>query len=198
MNCSSVCVYAGFSDLAAQDFKLSAQKLGTTLAQRGINIVYGAGGGGGLMGLVANSALDAGGKVCGIIPEHLLAKESPPKNLTELFVVSDMHTRKQMMVNRSDAFIILPGGLGTLDETFEILTWKKLELHNKPIILFNQNGYWNDMLALIDKTISAGFALPTDKSLFEVTDSVEGVFAILEKSANDGSPKQDRRLMSKA
>ena len=110
------------------------------------------------MGIVADSALKAGGKVIGIIPQHIRAQEVQHTGLTELHVVPDMHTRKRMMVEQSDAFVILPGGLGTLDETFEILTWKKLSLHNKPIIIFNDRGYWDPMLKLITHTVSEGFA----------------------------------------
>jgi uncharacterized protein (TIGR00730 family) len=177
---SSVCVYCGSSNLVAQAFKSSAQAIGTELAQRGVRIVYG-GGHVGLMGIVADSALKAGGIVIGIIPEHIRAQEVQHMGLTELLVVPDMHTRKRMMVERSDAFVILPGGLGTLDEAFEILTWKKLKLHNKPVILLNQNGYWDTMIALIDNTISEGFSQPLDRALFQVATSVEEVFALLEE-----------------
>src|SRR6202042_3527823 len=123
-------------------------------------LVYG-GGHVGLMGIVADTALQNGAEVIGIIPEHIRAQEVQHHGLTELHVVPDMHTRKRMMVERADAFIILPGGLGTLDETFEIITWKKLKLHSKPIIILNQHGYWDEMLALIDKMIADGFAQPS-------------------------------------
>jgi uncharacterized protein (TIGR00730 family) len=175
---SSVCVYCGSSSQVAEKFKRSAQIVGTTLAERGTRVVYG-GGHVGLMGIVADSALKAGGTVIGIIPEHIRAQEVQHMGLTELHVVPDMHTRKRMMVERSDAFIILPGGLGTLDEAFEILTWKKLKLHNKPIVVFNQDGYWSDMIALIERTISEGFSQPADRALFRVVDTVDGLFETL-------------------
>src|SRR6202012_609354 len=108
------------------------------LAQRGLRIVYG-GGHVGLMGIVADTALQNGAKVIGMIPEHIRAQEVQHRGLTELHVVPDMHTRKRMMVERSDAFVVLPGGFGTLDKAFEILTWKKLKLHTKAIVLFNQD-----------------------------------------------------------
>ena len=182
---SSVCVYCGSSGLVAPSFKASAQTIGIKLAQRGVRVVYG-GGHVGLMGIVADSALSVGGTVIGIIPEHIRAQEVQHKGLTELHVVPDMHTRKRMMVERADAFVILPGGLGTLDEAFEILTWKKLKLHNKPIIVFNQDGYWNAMLALIDQTIAEGFSQPADRALFKVTTNIEELFALLdEPSAPD-------------
>ncbi len=177
---SSVCVYCGSSNLVAQSFKSSAHSIGTKLAQRGTRVVYG-GGHVGLMGIVADSVLKAGGTVIGIIPEHIRAQEVQHNGLTELHVVPDMHTRKRMMVERADAFVILPGGLGTLDETFEILTWKKLKLHNKPVIIFNQDGYWDEMIALIDKTIAEGFSQPADRVLFKVATSVEDLFALLDE-----------------
>ena len=175
---SSVCVYCGSSNLVAQKFKDSAQAVGLGLAQRHLGIVYG-GGHVGLMGIVADSAMKAGAKVIGIIPEHIRAQEVQHEGLTELHVVPDMHTRKRMMVERADAFVILPGGLGTLDECFEILTWKKLKLHNKPIIIFNQDGFWDTMIALIDATIREGFSQPADRALFQVVTSVEEMFATL-------------------
>jgi uncharacterized protein (TIGR00730 family) len=175
-----VCVYCGSSNLVAQSFKSSAHSIGTKLAQRGTRVVYG-GGHVGLMGIVADSVLKAGGTVIGIIPEHIRAQEVQHNGLTELHVVPDMHTRKRMMVERADAFVILPGGLGTLDETFEILTWKKLKLHNKPVIIFNQDGYWDEMIALIDKTIAEGFSQPADRVLFKVATSVEDLFALLDE-----------------
>jgi len=162
----------------AQKFKDSAQAVGLGLAQRHLGIVYG-GGHVGLMGIVADSAMKAGAKVIGIIPEHIRAQEVQHEGLTELHVVPDMHTRKRMMVERADAFVILPGGLGTLDECFEILTWKKLKLHNKPIIIFNQDGFWDTMIALIDATIREGFSQPADRALFQVVTSVEEMFATL-------------------
>lgn len=136
----------------------------------------------GLMGIVADAALEAGGPVVGIIPEHIRAKEVQHEGLTELHVVPDMHTRKRMMVDFSDAFVILPGGFGTLDEAFEILTWKKLNLHNDPIILFNQDGYWNDMISLIKKIILEGFSQPGDFDLLKVATTVEDVFTLLDAS----------------
>ncbi|MDD4616328.1 MAG: TIGR00730 family Rossman fold protein [Alphaproteobacteria bacterium] len=180
MNLSSVCVYCGSSDLVAQPFKDSARGVGVEIAKRGLRLVYG-GGHVGLMGIVADAALAEGGLVTGIIPEHIRGNEVEHRGLTELHIVPDMHTRKRMMVDHSDAFIILPGGFGTLDETFEIITWKKLKLHNDPIFILNQNGYWDDMISLIGRTISAGFSQPADAELFEVFPKVEDMFAALDK-----------------
>ncbi len=155
------------------------------LAQQGKNIVYG-GGHVGLMGIVADAALAIGVQVVGIIPEHIRAMEVQHTGLTELHVVPDMHTRKRMMVERSDAFVILPGGLGTLDEVFEIMTWKKLKLHNKPIVIFNHEHYWDPLLALVDSAIAAGFAAPSDRALFKVVTTIAEMTDVL---AENGTPK---------
>ncbi len=179
MSISSVCVYCGSSNDVPEAFKTTAHDVSTALAKRNMTIVYG-GGHVGLMGIVADAGLKAGAKVIGIIPEHIKAKEIQHTGLTELHVVPDMHTRKRMMVERAGAFVILPGGLGTLDETFEILTWKKLKLHDKPIIIFNKDGFWDPLLALIDKTIKDGFSQPSDRLLFKVVTSIEEMFTILD------------------
>ncbi len=180
LSISSVCVYCGSSNNVAEKYKLSAQAIGTELARRGIHIVYG-GGHVGLMGVVANAALKAGGVVIGIIPEHIREQEVQHKGLTELHVVPSMHIRKRMMVERGDAFIILPGGFGTLDELFEILTWKKLKLHSDPILVFNQDGYWDEMISLVKKIIAEGFSGPADIHLFEVVNTVDELFAALDR-----------------
>ena len=182
MNVASICVYCGSSNRVAQKFKDTADVIGTELARRGARIVYG-GGHVGLMGIVADAALRAKGQVIGIIPEHIRAQEVQHMGLTELHVVPDMHTRERMMVERAEAFLIMPGGFGTLDEVFEILTWKKLQLHSKPVIIFNQDGYWNDMLALIDKTIAEGFSQPADRDLFHTVQNIDELFALLDQPA---------------
>jgi uncharacterized protein (TIGR00730 family) len=182
---STVCIYCGSSDNVAEIYKKNACDVSTVLAGRGMRIVYG-GGHVGLMGIVADAALKAGAEVIGIIPEHIRAQEVQHTGLTKLHVVPDMHTRKRMMVESSDAFVILPGGLGTLDEVFEILTWKKLKLHNKPIIIFNQNGYWDPFLALIDRAIGEGFAAPSDRALFRVAATIPEMLDVL---ALNGTPQ---------
>jgi uncharacterized protein (TIGR00730 family) len=178
---TSICIYCGSASDVADSYKKTAHDVSTTLAKQGLKIVYG-GGHVGLMGIVADAALKAGAKVVGIIPEHIRAHEVQHTGLTELHIVPDMHTRKRMMVESADAFVILPGGLGTLDEAFEILTWKKLNLHNKPIIIFNQDGYWDLFLALIDWTIKEGFALPSDRALFKVVATIPDMLDILEQN----------------
>jgi hypothetical protein len=172
---------------------MSAQAIGKELARRKLHVVFG-GGQVGLMGILATAALEEGGTVIGIIPEHIRERELPSDRLTELHIVPDMHTRKRMMVDHSDAFIILPGGLGTLDEMFELLTWKKLQLHNDPIIILNQDGYWDEMIALIKKTVAEGFSQPPDLDLFEVATSVEEVFTLLDKHMFPGKETLTGRM----
>ena len=179
---SSVCVYCGSANNVPQKFKTAARDIGALLAQQKLTIVYG-GGHVGLMGIVADAGMAGGTKVIGIIPEHIKAQEVQHTGLTELHVVPDMHTRKRMMVERSDAFIILPGGLGTLDECFEILTWRKLQLHNKPIIIFNQEGYWDPLLRLIERTIDDNFSKPKDRTLYTVVTTIEDLMATLKTEA---------------
>ena len=149
------------------------------LGERGLRLVYG-GGRVGLMGITADAALAAGSEVVGIIPAHIQELEVEHTGLTELHVVDSMHTRKRMMFDHSDAFVILPGGLGTLDETFEIITWKQLGLHDKPIVLVDDDGYWQPLLGLIDHMIGKGFARREHLGLFRVVDSVDSVFDALE------------------
>ena len=179
MSLSSVCVYCGSSNDAQPQFKQLARDVSRALAQRGLRVVYG-GGHVGLMGIVADTALQTGAEVIGIIPEHIRAQEVQHLGLTELHVVPDMHTRKRMMVERSDAFIVLPGGLGTLDETFEILTWKKLKLHNKPVVIFNAYGYWDHLVALINQMLVMGFEKPSTLAQYKVVTSVKEMFEALD------------------
>jgi hypothetical protein len=181
LSVKSVCIYCGSANDVADSFKENAHNVSTTLALLGMKIIYG-GGHVGLMGIVADAALKVGAKVVGIIPEHIRAQEVQHNGLTELHVVPDMHTRKRMMVENADAFIILPGGLGTLDEAFEILTWKKLKLHNKPVIVFNQNGYWDMFMGLINHAIKEGFAAPADRALFKVVTTIPELLEILEQN----------------
>jgi uncharacterized protein (TIGR00730 family) len=144
----SACVYCGSSSTSNPIFNAPTTELGQALAKHQITLVYG-GGSPGLMGRVANSCLDAGGSVIGIIPDHILKLEVRHSELTELHIVDNMHTRKMMMAEKSDAFVIMPGGLGTLDEAFEIMTWKYLGIHNKPVIIANIEGYWDPLISLI-------------------------------------------------
>ncbi len=174
----SVCVYCGSSARADQVYKDAAVELGQAIAANGWNVVYG-GGRVGLMGLVADSALNAGAKVFGIIPKHIQSREIEHTDLTELHIVDSMHIRKQMMVDRGDAFVILAGGLGTLDEFFEILTWKQLGLHDKPVVMVNINGYWTKMIEAIRHIASEKFMREEDLGMFQVVNTVAEVPAAL-------------------
>lgn len=154
---SSLCVFCGArfgTDPATRD---TAVGLGRLLAAKGITLVYG-GGGVGLMGLVANAALDGGGRAVGIIPNFLLQREAGHPALTETVVVETMHERKLQMFERSDGFVVLPGGIGTLEEFFEVLSWRTLGLHSKPIVIIDQGGYWEPLAALLRGVVEGGFA----------------------------------------
>ncbi|PWC33204.1 TIGR00730 family Rossman fold protein [Azospirillum sp. TSO35-2] len=190
---SSVCVYCGASSRVADVHKEAAHALGDGLARRGIRMIYG-GGRVGLMGIAADAALAAGGEVVGIIPEHIQSAEVEHTGLTELHVVDSMHTRKRMMVERSDAFVILPGGLGTLDEAFEILTWRQLQLHDKPIVFADVDGYWRPLLGLIDHMVAQGFARIDRSTLYRVADQIDGVFEALETMPGASRPDQPKKL----
>ncbi len=170
----SICVYCGSRPGAQPGYADLARQTGKSLAQTGIILVYG-GGQIGLMGLAAREALANGGRVIGIIPEHLDEVEIAQTGLSELHVVADMHARKRMMFDRSDAFIVLPGGLGTLEEFLEMLTWRQLGLHNKPIYLLNYQQYWDPLIALFDHVVDQGFAAPPTTSLFQSIDSLESL-----------------------
>ncbi|NQZ14095.1 MAG: TIGR00730 family Rossman fold protein [Alphaproteobacteria bacterium] len=180
----NVCVYCGSSSRVDQVYKDAAVSLGHSIAKANWGVVYG-GGRVGLMGLVADSALEKGAKVIGIIPEHIQEREVEHNDLTELHVVDSMHTRKQMMVDRSQAFVILPGGLGTLDEFFELITWKQLGLHDKPIVVVNLGGYWTKLLECIDNIASVGFMRQEDKDLFVVVDGEDDVIDALRNAPNE-------------
>ncbi len=173
-NIQNVCVYCGSSSKVDDKYKTAATNLGRLIANEGWGVVYG-GGRVGLMGLVADSALEHGASVIGIIPEHIQEREVQHNDLSELHVVDTMHVRKQMMVDKSQAFVILAGGLGTLDELFELLTWKQLGLHDQPIVIVNIDGYWTQMLAAMKHIASEGFMREDDLNMFVVVDDVEAV-----------------------
>ncbi|WP_298724545.1 TIGR00730 family Rossman fold protein [uncultured Ferrovibrio sp.] len=189
----SVCVYCGSSLGESQVYTAQAQILGRLLGENGIRLVYG-GGRIGLMGVVAEAALAAGGEVVGIIPHHLHDWEVGHTGLTELHVVDSMHTRKRMMVEMSDAFIALPGGLGTLDEFFEVITWRQLKLHDKPVIILNVEDYWHPLLALIDTVIERGFARRTATSLFTIVDDAAKILPVLRAEPAPERPAATSRI----
>jgi hypothetical protein len=171
----SICVFCGSSNKVNQEFLDEGKKLGKLLAQKNYHMVFGAGDCG-IMGSTANSALDNGGTVTGVYPRILKGLEEEHTKLTELITVDDMHTRKMTMFNKSDAFVILPGGFGTMDETFEVITWKQLHTHEKPVILYNYKGYWDNWVKMTDKFIELGFASQDTRNLYNVVDNIEDIF----------------------
>lgn len=158
----SICVYCGSHPGRKVEYSLAAQELGGLLAASGRTLVYG-GGGVGLMGETARAAKAAGGRVIGVIPSHLNTKERAYHEV-ELRVVETMHERKQTMADLADGFIALPGGLGTFDELFEILTWNQIGLHGKPVGLLNVAGYFDALLGMVEQAVREGFAPPTARS----------------------------------
>lgn len=188
---NSVCVYCGSSSRVDGAYREAARRLGALLARSGIELVYG-GGRVGLMGLVADAALAEGGRVIGIIPRHIQELEVDHAGLTELVVVDSMHERKRMMVDRSDAFVVLPGGLGTLDEAFEVITWKQLRLHDKPIVIADIEGYWAPLRALFDHITASGFVGGGAHRLYTMVDGVEGVLEALRGHPEPATPTDSR------
>ena len=174
----SVCLFCGSRTGLKPGFVDEARRLGRCLAVRGHRLVYGAGDRG-LMGETARAMQEAGGRILGVIPQHLVDWEVGKSDLDECFVTETMHERKKLMFDRSDAVIALPGGTGTLDELIEVLTWRQLGLHGKPIVLANLEGYWDPLLRLIDHTIEQGFAEHRFKAFLTVVpDAVAAVEAV--------------------
>jgi uncharacterized protein (TIGR00730 family) len=182
---SSVCVFCGSSSRVSEPYRRAAADLGAAIARRGLRLVYG-GGRVGLMGILADAALGVGGQVIGVIPEFLRGLEVAHDGLSELRVVGGMHERKRAMFELAEAFLVLPGGFGTLDESIEIATWRQLGLHDKPIILVDIEGFWRPMRALLDGIIGEGFAHPEHAGLFVTAGSVDAALAALE----DTPPRQ--------
>ncbi|GAA4216800.1 TIGR00730 family Rossman fold protein [Sagittula sp. NFXS13] len=163
MSQKSICVYCGSRSGTDSAFAEEAARLGGALASEGWRLVYGAGDVG-LMGTVARAAQDAGADTFGVIPTHLMAMEVGKTDLTRFIVTETMHERKKVMVMNADAVVVMPGGPGSLDEFFEVLTWRQLGLHDKPIVLMDVNGYWGPLKALLDHVVDNGFA---DASLLD-------------------------------
>jgi hypothetical protein len=152
----NICIYCGSATGTNPEYLETARRLGTILARRGLGLVYG-GGRVGLMGIIADVVLEGGGRVIGVIPEALSSKEVAHDGLTELHVVADMHQRKALMARRADAFLTLPGGIGTFEEFFETLSWAGLKLHQKPMGLLNIAGYFDPLLNLLDHAVAERF-----------------------------------------
>jgi len=159
-----ICVFCGSNAGARSEYAEAARALATILAERKLGIVYG-GGNVGLMGVLADAALARGGEVIGVIPQKLVDKEVAHRGVTELRIVETMHERKALMNDLSDAFLALPGGFGTLDEFFEVLTWSQLGFHGKPCALLNVSGYYDGMLAMLDHAVTERFLRPAHREL---------------------------------
>jgi uncharacterized protein (TIGR00730 family) len=177
-NIKALCVYCGSSRTVAATYREAASELGVCLARAGIEAVFG-GGRVGLMGLLADAALASGGRVTGIIPVRLRDAELAHQGVSELVIVGSMHERKRIMAERADAFAVLPGGIGTLDETFEMLSWKQLGLHDKPIYLVDIDGYWATLRTLLDHIVERGFASAKTRRLLEVVPTIAALMTAL-------------------
>lgn len=175
-----ITVFCGSSSGSEPLFEEQAYALGATLAERNIGLVYG-GAKVGLMGAVANGSLDKGGKATGVLPHFLRSKEIAHESLTELILVESMHERKTKMHELCDGIIALPGGFGTLEELFEMLTWAQLGLHKKPIGILNTNGFYNDLLTLIQTMVDKGFLKKLNQDMLLVSDSIGGLLDNMEK-----------------
>jgi uncharacterized protein (TIGR00730 family) len=174
----AVCVFCGSSAPADPRYRDAARALGALIARRGVDLVYGAGSVG-LMGELADAALGHGGRVIGVIPAGLFAREVGHTGLTELHEVASMHERKQLMYDLSDAFVALPGGLGTLEELAEVATWSQLGLHSKPVALLDVDGFWEPLVSQLDRMTGVGLLKPASRDLIQRTRSAEEALRVL-------------------
>lgn len=179
---SSLCVFCGASNAVDKQFLDMGASFGAMLAQQSIKLVYG-GGDCGIMGAVANASLAKGGHVTGVFPISLRNIENEHQKLSEIVIVGSMHERKKLMFDLSEAFVVLPGGFGTMDEMFEILTWRQLLLHTKPVVIVNYDNYWTPLIALMDNIVRMRFAKHEVAGFYHVVDKPEHVFEVLERSA---------------
>jgi uncharacterized protein (TIGR00730 family) len=175
----NVAVYCASANGVDPAYRRAAEQLGRELAQRNIGIIYG-GANVGLMQAVAESSLALGGRVVGVIPEVLVDLEVAHAGITELHITSTMHTRKEMMADLADAFLVLPGGYGTLEELFEVLTWHALKIHQKPVVLININGFYDKLLEFLDHCVAHGVLKERNRNIPIVVRSIEEVFTQLE------------------
>jgi uncharacterized protein (TIGR00730 family) len=170
----SICVYCGSSTGVNDNYRRAARELGRVLVENNLSLVYG-GGNIGLMGVVADSVLECGGKVIGVIPQFLFDRKVAHTDLTELIIVSTMHERKMVMQEKSDGFICMPGGLGTMEEIVEMISWGQLMLHSKPSAFLNVDGYFNDLQNFFSKAIAEGFVDNVFSGLYCFKDNAERI-----------------------
>jgi uncharacterized protein (TIGR00730 family) len=187
----SVCLFCGSSDTAHPDYTVAARAFGAATAAQGWRLVYG-GGGVGLMGASARGAHEAGGRVVGIMPGFLRSRERLYDEV-ETIVVTSMHERKTLMYDQSDAFVVAPGGVGTLEEVIELLSWKRLDLHAKPVIFLNINGFWETLFALMQHTVDEGMTPPSFLQAWVVCDTVEDAIAAIRNPELTPALQHDRR-----
>jgi uncharacterized protein (TIGR00730 family) len=178
----NICVYCGSSSGNSAAYAQAADRMGAALAEAGIGLVFG-GGSQGLMGRIARATLGAGGRVTGIIPHFLDEQEVALKGVTELHIVQDMHTRKRLMFEKADAFLALPGGIGTLEELTEQLTLMRIGRHRKPMVLLDVGGYWRPLLALFAHMRNSGFVPPGYEGHYQVAERVDDVIPMIRASA---------------
>ena len=178
----SLCVYCGSRAGNSPEFSALAREVGSWIAQRGGQLIYG-GGHNGLMGIMADATLAGGGRVIGVIPKALVDKEFAHTGCTELHVVENMHERKRIMAEHADAFLALPGGIGTLEEFFEVWTWRQLGYHDKPVGLLNMNGFYDHLLAFLNSAVAAGFMNPWQMDLIRTGDNAPALLDALVRAA---------------
>lgn len=188
MAIASLCVYCGSRPGARPEYLEQARALGAEMARRGIALVYG-GASVGLMGAVADSVLDSGGRAIGIIPQSLARKEIAHQGLTELFIVDSMHSRKALMAEKADAFVALPGGIGTFEELFEMWTWAQLGFHAKPLGLLDTAGYYAGLTAFLDRATSEDFLSDRTRALLQVADEPARLLDLLAAWAAPGAER---------
>lgn len=181
MELKTVCVYCSAAASAPDWLKEEAAKFGAGIAARGWKLIYG-GASVGVMGALADAVLAGGGSVTGVIPKALVGREVAHNGLTELKVVETMHERKTVMFQQGDAFVSLPGGFGTMEELFEMLTWKQLGIHSKPIVILNLRGFFDPLIAQFERGIADGLIRPDCRILYTVTDTVDKLFSVLSEA----------------
>jgi uncharacterized protein (TIGR00730 family) len=187
MDLKSVCVYCGSSPNTDPAVEKEIRAFGREIAARGVRLVYG-GASRGLMGALADEVLSVGGSVTGVIPKALEGRESAHRGLTELKVVGSMHEREQLMFDLSDAFVAFPGGFGTMEEIIEMITWKQMGIHGKPIVIANIGGYFNPLLQQFELAVQRKYARNEDRILFAVADTTKAILTMLE-----GAPVLSRK-----
>jgi len=183
----SLCIYCGSSLGVQPHYRTAAQRTGRLLAERGITLVYGAGNAG-LMGALANAVLEAGGRVIGAIPQLFVDMDLAHRGLHDLHIVDTMHERKALMAQLSDAFLALPGGIGTLEELAEIMTWRQLEIHRKPLGLLNHHGFYDHLLLFLDTAVREGFLPQAHRDLVIVEETPERLLDALHKACPAPAP----------